>query len=928
MSNKTKRIAKGLGASALAVATIASGLSFGAASASAATSTTALSGGGKTFQLIAKQGPNSYSALVAASGAITAGTVKHYGTLAAAQAAAVDITSVPLPDGGFALRTPEGGCVIATDPLSDQHWQLYPYRITANAPWTDCRTTQAAASESFQWWKQDSNGNLVSWVGNRALTSATRTENELVDNGGLVVQQFLLGSAPKGEFVGIPADLGSFYESLTATGTFDADATKKATVSGTAEPGAAITVKNGTTTVASTTADANGDYSVEITAPNKGGALALTVSQMVDGAAAGTANVSLDYGTAVAITGPEDQEDVPAGATAITGAGEAGSSVQVFDNQGRTPIISTTVRTNGTWSGAANLNAGEHVLEAKQLSKGANTTTSTITVNPGQSALTAATITTDEYTPGQRTTFSGTATAGATVDVLAADGTVIAGGVQVAANGSFSFQATPAAGSTEYSFRVRQTMGDATRTDGPFTVDATVDAFAPVTVTRPSTVTPGVENVFTGTATPGATYRVLNASGTQIVPGTFTIDAQGNWTFRRMVSTGATKLDFKLEQTLNGETRTSQLFSIRANAGYPVANTTRSVRPGVTNTFTGTGPAGASYRVLNVSGTQIVPGTFDIDAQGNWTFDRVVSLGAANFKFKLEVTTADGATFTTPLYTVNAASLTPVTVSTTEVFPGQQNTFTGKGEPGATYSVLNMSDTVLDPSIESTFRVDANGDWEFKRVVSTGAANFKFKIRQTLNGQTTTSDLFTIDAATFQAATVDNEYVNAGIWNTFTGTVTPGAAMRVLNTSNNELSGITDLQVAADGKYSFKRIVSATGTKLDFRIEQTHDGKTMIGDTVTLQARTADVTIDNTSVTPGRVNTFTGTATPGATFEVFTPGNVGDTPLASGTVSAQGRFAFDRTVGTGATSYAFKIVLTKDGKQSVSAPFTIAASTR
>ncbi|MFJ7288257.1 Ig-like domain-containing protein [Curtobacterium sp. NPDC098951] len=910
MSSKKKRLAKGLGAGALAVATIVSGLSFGAASASAAPVSVDAA---KTVQFVWQKAANDYrfAKYVVQDVQDSPGSNVNYmtesaqfRTLAAAKAAAPSYAVHPLGDGAFQLKMSDGECL-------------------RDAPGAQYVVWDCDDPETFL--RQDATGAIYrTLAGHRIYTSTQLAPWE----GGGGVYTLTSTGEPDSRWIGIPSNLGSDYAGITANGSFDADIAKKATVSGTAEPAATVTLKKGATTLGTTTAAEDGTYSFDVDAPNKGGALALTVTQTIDGKDGGSKDVELDYGKAVAITGPEDQEEVAAGSTAITGSGEAGSDVQVFDNSGRNPVISAKVRSNGTWSGTATLTAGEHTLEAKQMSKGANTTTATVTVNPGQSALTAAEITTDEYTPGQRTTFAGTATAGATVDILDGNGSVIVGGVRVAENGSFSFQHTPAANSTEFSFRVRQTLGDATRTDGPFTIDATVDAFAPVTVSRPATVTPGVENVFSGTATPNATYRVLNASGSQIVPGTFTIDADGNWTFRRAVSTGASKFDFKLEQTLNGETRTSQLFSIRANAGYTVTNTTRSVRPGVNNTFTGTGPAGASYRVLNMSGTQIVPGTFDIDGQGNWTFDRVVSLGAPNFKFKLEVTTADGATFTSPLYTVNAASLTPVTVDTTEVFPGRQNTFEGTGEPGASYTVLNMSDTVLDPSIESTFRVGQDGKWEFKRVVSMGAANFKFKIRQTLNGQTTTSDLFTIDAATFQAPTVDNEYVNAGIWNTFTGTVTPGATIRVLNTSNNELSGVTDLVVGADGKYSFKRIVGATSTKLDFRIEQTHLGKTMIGDTVTLQARTADVTIDNTTVTPGRVNTFTGTATPDATFQVFTVGNVGDAPLASGTVSAQGRFAFDRTVGAGATSYAFKIVLTKDGKQSVSAPFTITASTR
>ncbi|WP_416394089.1 MULTISPECIES: hypothetical protein [unclassified Curtobacterium] len=912
MSSKKKRLAKGLGAGALAVATIVSGLSFGAASASATTGSDEVLG---TMKFL-----TGTSGIISTEDSKGLPYAMWQKSSSAAQASRRATSFDILPSeqyGAYRYRSQDSGfCLIFSSPLSSTSGSAL-----REAP---CSLSYTAIHfENGSFYGEDY-GVPGTWS---ALTTLNHTWQS--GNESLTAAVGWPGRAGNTSWNDLPPLLGGVAK-LTAAGRFDADNSKPAEYSGTANPNTRIEIRDlGNTLVASTTSDAKGNWAVEMPAPNIQGSLyTVRVNQIVNGTPTGNVAIDLQYGTRVSITSPADRSEAPAGAIAVSGKGEPNSRVDLFDNKSATPVATTTVSQTGDWSSDVDLKQGENVLEASQLSKGARTTTATVTVNPGQSALTAAEITTDEYTPGQRTTFAGTATAGATVDILDGNGSVIVGGVRVAEDGSFSFQHTPAANSTEFSFRVRQTLGDATRTDGPFTIDATVDAFAPVTVSRPATVTAGVENVFSGTATPNATYRVLNASGSQIVPGTFTIDADGNWTFRRAVSTGASKFDFKLEQTLNGETRTSQLFSIRANAGYTVTNTTRAVRPGVNNTFTGTGPSGASYRVLNMSGTQIVPGTFDIDGQGNWTFDRVVSLGAPNFKFKLEVTTADGATFTSPLYTVNAASLTPVTVDTTEVFPGRQNTFEGTGEPGATYSVLNMSDTVLDPSIESTFRVGQDGKWEFKRVVSMGAANFKFKIRQTLNGQTTTSDLFTIDAATFQAPTVDNEYVNAGIWNTFTGTVTPGATIRVLNTSNNELSGVTDLVVGADGKYSFKRIVGATSTKLDFRIEQTHLGKTMIGDTVTLQARTADVTIDNTTVTPGRVNTFTGTATPDATFQVFTVGNVGDAPLASGTVSAQGRFAFDRTVGAGATSYAFKIVLTKDGKQSVSAPFTITASTR
>jgi hypothetical protein len=167
-------------------------------------------------------------------------------------------------------------------------------------------------------------------------------------------------------------------------------------------------------------------------------------------------------------------------------------------------------------------------------------------------------------------------------------------------------------------------------------------------------VTPGVENTFRGTAEPGATYEVLNVSGNPLVPGPLTVDADGNWTFDRVISTGATSFRFMIRQTKDGQVETSELFVIAANSGFaPVTVTNKSVRPGEVNTFTGTGPATATFQVLNASGNVIVPGRHDIDADGNWSFDRAVSAGELRFGFKLRVS-VDGATYTTRLFELPA----------------------------------------------------------------------------------------------------------------------------------------------------------------------------------------------------------------------------------------------------------------------------------
>ncbi|WP_433931386.1 hypothetical protein [Curtobacterium flaccumfaciens] len=370
------------------------------------------------------------------------------------------------------------------------------------------------------------------------------------------------------------------------------------------------------------------------------------------------------------------------------------------------------------------------------------------------------------------------------------------------------------------------------------TVTATVEGrteLAPITLSGPASVTPGRSNTFTGTAEPGATFRVLNVSGTQIVPGTFEVDAQGNWSFNRVVSAGASNFRFVIEQTKNGQVAKSELFTVNASALAPVTVTTpAAVGPGLTNTFTGTAEPGATFRVLNVSGTQIVPGTFEVDAQGNWSFNRVVSAGASNFRFVIEQT-KNGQTEKSELFTINAAALAPVTVTTPErVTPGRSNTFTGTGEPGATFRVLNISGTQIVPG---THEVDAQGNWTFDRVVSNGASNFRFVIEQSKNGQTEKSELFTINAADFAQVTVANRSVTPGAVNTFTGTGEPGASYRVLNITGTQIVPGT-FEVDAQGNWTFDRAVSRGATEFRFALEQTKNGKTELSELFTLPADT------------------------------------------------------------------------------------------
>lgn len=173
---------------------------------------------------------------------------------------------------------------------------------------------------------------------------------------------------------------------------------------------------------------------------------------------------------------------------------------------------------------------------------------------------------TNTYVPGQRA-FSGTAEAGATITATDQDGnSLFTTTAKAARSGIATWRATADLSAHDgYTLAFTQTTADGRTSvmrDIAFTAE--VQETVPVTVTT-KTVTPGISNHITGTATPGATFRVLNPSGTQIVTGTHPVADDGTWSFDRVVSKGATKLDIVIEQTVNGTAKKSGTFSLAAS---------------------------------------------------------------------------------------------------------------------------------------------------------------------------------------------------------------------------------------------------------------------------------------------------------------------------------------------------------------------------
>ncbi|ROS36169.1 hypothetical protein [Curtobacterium sp. PhB78] len=311
-----------------------------------------------------------------------------------------------------------------------------------------------------------------------------------------------------------------------------------------------------------------------------------------------------------------------------------------------------TIVANGatTFTGADGKNDGE-IEFRQQLSSNGDSPIVAFRASDIVGTLAPVTVTTKTYNAGTTNRFEGTAHPGAQLQIVNNSGTVLVDGISVGADRKWSFSRAMSASATGFEFKVVQAMDGKTATSELFRVEAVKD-WKPGAVDN-QYVSSGVVNTFTGTATPGATIRVLNVSNTQIVNNTIRADQNGRWAFTRGISNDATNFRMKIEQRLGDDVRTSAVFTIDA-APITQARITGPSRlvPGVANTFTGTVDPDATIRILNGSGTRIVaPDDITVDANGTMAFDRVVSRTATEFRFKVEQT-KDGYIRTSNVFTV------------------------------------------------------------------------------------------------------------------------------------------------------------------------------------------------------------------------------------------------------------------------------------
>ncbi|MGV7156946.1 Ig-like domain-containing protein, partial [Pseudomonas aeruginosa] len=512
----------------------------------------------------------------------------------------------------------------------------------------------------------DGNGNPIAEVtadgsGNWTYTPSTPIANGTVVN---VVAQDAAGNSSPGASVTVDSQAPAAPVLNPSNGT---------TLSGTAEPGATVTLTDGNgNPIGQVTADGSGNWSFTPGTPLANGTVVNAT------ASDPTGNTSAPASTTVDSVAPAAPVVNPSNGAEISGTAEPGATVTLTDGSGN-PIGQVTADGSGNWSFTPSTPLADGtVVNATATDPAGNTG------GQGSTTVDAIAPATPTVNLSNGSSLSGTAEPGSTVILTDGNGNPIA---EVTADGSGNWTftpSTPIANGTVVNVVAEDAAGNSSP---PATV--TVDSSAPpAPVINPSN---GV--VISGTAEAGATVTLTDGGGNPI--GQVTADGSGNWSF-----TPGTPL-------ANGTVIVATATDPTGNTGPQAATTVDSVAPAapVVNpsngtTISGTAEAGAKVILTDGSGNPI--GETTADGSGNWTFTPATPLANGTV---VNAVAQDPAGNTGPQGSTTVDAVAP---NTPVVNPSNGNLLNGTAEPGST---VTLTDGNGNPIGQTT--ADGSGNWSF-----------------------------------------------------------------------------------------------------------------------------------------------------------------------------------------------------------------------
>ncbi|MCW5527043.1 Ig-like domain repeat protein, partial [Pseudomonas aeruginosa] len=445
------------------------------------------------------------------------------------------------------------------------------------------------------------------------------------------------------------------------------------TLSGTAEPGATVTLTDGNgNPIGQVTADGSGNWSFTPTTPLPNGTVVNATATDASGNTSAGSSVTVDS------VAPATPVINPSNGTTLSGTAEPGSSVTLTDGNGN-PIGQVTADGSGNWSFTPSTPLADGtVVNATATDPAGNTS------GQGSTTVDGVAPTTPTVNLSNGSSLSGTAEPGSTVILTDGNGNPIA---EVTADGSGNWTYTPSTPIANGTV-VNVVAQDAAGNSSPG-ASVTVDSQAPAApVLNPSNGT-----TLSGTAEPGATVSLTDGNGNPI--GQVTADGSGNWSF-----TPGTPL-------ANGTVIVATATDPTGNTGPQAATTVDAVAPPAPvidpsngTTISGTAEAGAKVILTDGNGNPI--GETTADGSGNWTFTPATPLANGTV---VNAVAQDPAGNTGPQGSTTVDAVAP---NTPVVNPSNGNLLNGTAEPGST---VTLTDGNGNPIGQTT--ADGSGNWSF-----------------------------------------------------------------------------------------------------------------------------------------------------------------------------------------------------------------------
>ncbi|PTI23672.1 hypothetical protein BU080_08895 [Staphylococcus warneri] len=637
------------------------------------------------------------------------------------------------------------------------------------------------------------------------------------------------------------------------------------TVTGKAEPNSTVTVTfpDGTTQV--TTADASGNYTVNIPANED-----FTGGETIKASAKDAAgNKSVDSNVTVTDTTAPNQptvNQVTSEDKTITGKAEPNSTVTVTFPDG-TKVQAITA-TDGSYRVAVPTNidlVGGETLGVTSTDKAGNTSTAANTTVVDVTAPKEPVI--NDVTSEDKT-ITGTSEPNSTVTVTFPDGTKASATADASGNYTIGIpDSEDLKGDEELSVVATDAAGNVSVDAGTTVLDKTppeVPTINPVT---------SEDKTITGKAEPNSTVTVTFPDGTT---ANATTDGDGNYT-----------IDIPANEDLKGGealpvTSTDGAGNQSGAATTTVTDTTAPTVPTINpvtsedTTITGHAEPGSTVTVTFPDGNTATGTT---DADGNYVINIPTDEDLKGGE-ELPVTSTDKAGNKSDVATTEVTDTTAPEAPTVNPVTSDDTTITGKAEPNSTVTVTFPDGTTATGNTDAdgnyVIDIPANEDLkggETLPVTSTDKAGNKSQPASTVVTDTTAPTVPTVNPVSSEDKTV-------------TGKAEPNSTVTVTFPDGTTASGTTD----ADGNYTIDipanedlkggETLPVTATDKDGN--KSEPATTTVTDTTAPEAPTVNpVTSDDTQIT--------GKAEPNSTVTVTFP----DGNTASGTTDADGNYVIN-----------------------------------